>query len=463
MRISLSNKVSSNNRLFDLLSIILILIASIDVIISTIFDFSENTFNGIFGISVFSLMTLTSLFIVNLIMLPSIKQIYEKTIYNSRSFKILFASLVISLIVVSTILTITIISIFLFNYVHILLKIVILSVSSIETCLILGVMSHKIYSWYRVDSKDSKVLLFYLVSMVLVSFSVGTNGLVVFNSLTIQLTPSAILAPINNIEFPILSEDRFGYIFNLVSLTLFTYIAAYISIWSGSVYLCYLFLKSRNRHRIKILLLAIGSITSYLVAIVPTLYSISNNQFAYDDQILFYYRILFKISVIMSGIFFGLMFIFISNTLKKVENKSSTVLSRYSRIFAFGIVLSTIITVTQPYHVIYPPFGILSHSLFVIASFMIAIGFYSISITISQELSLKKTIDKTIQHARMFNQLGTAQGILSMEKKLKEISKEKMFLLESKTGINTEILDDNIKQYVNEVLNERKYSHSTGV
>ena len=410
-------------------------------------------------------MTLTSLFIVNLIMLPSIKQIYEKTIYNSRSFKILFASLVISLIVVSTILTITIISIFLFNYVHILLKIVILSVSSIETCLILGVMSHKIYSWYRVDSKDSKVLLFYLVSMVLVSFSVGTNGLVVFNSLTIELTPSAILAPINNIEFPILSEDRFGYIFNLVSLTLFTYIAAYISIWSGSVYLCYLFLKSSNRHRIKILLLAIGSITSYLVAIVPTLYSISNNQFAYDDQILFYYRILFKISVIMSGIFFGLMFIFISNTLKKVENKSSIVLSRYSSIFAFafGAVLSTIITVTQPYHVIYPPFGILSHSLFVIASFMIAIGFYSISITISQELSLKKTIDKTIQQARMFNQLGTAQGILSMEKKLKEISKEKMFLLESKTGINTEILDDNIKQYVNEVLNERKYSHSTGV
>ncbi len=93
---------------------------------------------------------------------------------------------------------------------------------------------------------------------------------------------------------------------------------------------------------------------------------------------------------------------------------------------------------------------------------MIAIGFYSISITISQELSLKKTIDKTIQQAKMFNQLGTAQDILSMEKKLNEISKEKMFILESKTNIDTEILDHNIKQYVNEVLNERKYRHSSG-
>ncbi len=459
MRISLSNKIASNNRLFDLLNIILILIASLDVLISTIFDFSENTFNGIFGISIFSLMTLTSLFIVNLVMLPSIKRIYEKTIYNSRIFKILFASLVISLILVSTVLTITITSVLLFNNVHIILKIIILSISSIETCLILAVMSYKIFFWYRVDSKNSRVLLFYLISMVLVSFSVGMNGLVVFNALTIELTPPAILAPISNIEFPILSEDKFGYIFNLVSLTLFTYIAAYISIWCGSVYLCYLFLKSNNRHRIKLCLLAFCSITSYLIAIIPTLYGISNSQFAYDDQTLFYYRILFKVSVMMSGVFFGLMFIFISNSLKKVDSKGSTVLSQYSRLFAYGVVLATIITVTQPYHVIYPPFGILSHSLFIIASFMIVIGFYSISITISQELSIKKTIDETIQQAKMFNQLGTAQSILDMEKKLKEISKEKMFILESKTGIDTGIIDHNIKQYVNEVLNERKDRH----
>ncbi len=349
MRISLPNTISYNDgRLFDLLNIILILVASIDVIISTIFDFSENTFNGIFGVSIFSLMSLTSLFIVNWVMLPSIKQIYEKTIYNSSSFKFLFASLVISLIIVSTILTITIISIILFNSVHVLLKIILLSISSIETCIIFSVMSYKIFSWYRVDSKNSGVLLFYLISMILVSFSIGINGLVVFNALTIDLTPFAILVPTNNIEFPILSEDKFGYLFNLISLTLFTYIAAYISIWSGSVYLCYLFLKSNNRHKIKIWLLAICSITSYLVAIVPTLYSISNSEFAYDDQTLFYYRVLFKVSVIMSGIFFGLMYIFISNSLRKVDSKGRTVLSRYSRIFAYGVVLSTIITVTQP-------------------------------------------------------------------------------------------------------------------
>ncbi len=457
MRLRLSNLMASNNGyIFDLLNIILIIIASLDVMISTIFDFSENTFNGIFGISVFSLMILISLSIVNLIMLPSIKQIYQKTIYNSRSFKFLFASLVISLVIVSTILTISMISILFFNNVHILFKIIILSISSIETCLIFGVMSYKIFLWYRVDPRDSRVLLFYLISMILVSFSVGTNGIIVFNALTIDLTPLAFLLPINNIEFPILSEDRFGYIFNLLSLTLFTYIAAYISIWSGSVYLCYLFLKSNNRHRIKIWLLAFSSITSYLVAIVPTLYSISNSQFAYDDQTLFYYRIMFKVSVIMSGVFFGLMFIFISNSLKKVDSKGSVVLSRYSRIFAYGVVLATIITVTQPYHVIYPPFGTLSHSLFIIASFMIAIGFYSIAITISQEIGIKKAIDKTIQQAKMFNQLGTAQSILDMEKKLNEISKEKMFILESKTGIDTEILDHNLKQYVNEVLKERK-------
>jgi hypothetical protein len=109
-------------------------------------------------------------------------------------------------------------------------------------------------------------------------------------------------------------------------------------------------------------------------------------------------------------------FLIISNSIIKIKNKISIIISKYARLSAYGIISLTIITVSQPYILSYPPFGIISSAFSALTSFVIAIGFYSMAISISQESQIRNIINKEIKEANLFGKIGTAQRIQEMEK-----------------------------------------------
>ncbi len=442
----------NNKHVFDSMFLILICFIGLDVVVSTVFDLSEEKLNSMFGLALFLSMACITFAVANGFVLPTLKTVYKKTIGQSALFAVLYKTLLIAQLSVTVIFAVMVFEFVFFNSFHSIFKVVIIAVSYFEASFILGAMGYKLLSWFRVNPRGSKTILLYLLSMVFASFSLGLSGLVVFNGLI--LNDSLLIQPNKNVVFPVITFESFGVLFTLFSITLISYISAYLSIWIGTVSLFHTYLKTRNLRKKKIWIFAFASLFSYLTAIIPTLIFIPSKQLVFDDQSLLYFRILFKISVISSGIFFGIIFIVISNSMTSIKRKSSAMIGKYSRMSAYGITALTIITVSQPYVLSYPPFGIISSAFGALASFIIAIGFYSMAISASQETHIRHLIAKELKEADLIGKLGTAHRAKEIEKKVMDISKEKTNALKDQTGIEYDDSDEAIKNHLDEIIKE---------
>jgi hypothetical protein len=134
----------------------------------------------------------------------------------------------------------------------------ILAISSFEASFVLGIMRYKLFSWFIINPKDSKIILFYLLSMIFTSFSLGLNGIVVFNGLIFN--NSLLIQPNQSVIFPIITFESYGILFTLFAITLISYISAYLSIWTGTVSLFYTYLQTNKLHKKKIWLFTFASL-----------------------------------------------------------------------------------------------------------------------------------------------------------------------------------------------------------
>jgi hypothetical protein len=136
------------------------------------------------------------------------------------------------------------------------------------------------------------------------------------------------------------------------------------------------------------------------------------------------------------------------------ESTAKEPISSYARFCAYGIVILTCITVSQPYNVTYPPFGLLSTSYTALASYIIALGFYSLAISFSSDYSLRKTIDNEIKEAILLSKMGKAQMMTDLENRVVELSKKNQEYLNQQTGVESSLTEEDAKQYLDLVLNE---------
>jgi len=334
---------------------------------------------------------------------------------------------------------------------------VVISISSILGAFILVTLGYRLLKWYNMNREHSRIVLFYSLAMILCSFSIGVNGTLIFNGLI--LSESQLIKPELDVTFPILTYESYGNLVPLLIVSLLVYISAYLCVWLGTTSLFRTQIRSYGKHRVKIWIFAFASLSSYLIAILPTLIYLPTNQFIFDDQTLLSFRILFKVAVIMSGVFFGIIFIFISNSLRKIKGKESAIkepISSYARFCAYGIVILTCITVSQPYNLTYPPFGLLSTSYTVLASYIIAIGFYSLAISFSSDYSLRKIIDNEIKEAILLSKMGKAQMMTDLENRVIKLSEKNREYLNQETGVVPALSVEDAKQYLDLVLQETK-------
>jgi hypothetical protein len=449
-------QTQSLNR-YDILFYVVISLIALDVLISTVYDFSESILSQFFGIVIFILMTCFVYGIGSYYILPFTNKSNKNVIEKTKPFRWGHKLVTISQLIIAICFGLVISEILLYGFFQAILKILIISISSMLGSLILVALGYKLLSWFKINRKQSKIVLFYSLAMILSSFSIGINGILIFNGLI--LSESREIRPDRNVIFPILTYDKYGYLVPLLIVSLLVYISAYLCVWLGTVSLFKAQIKPNKKHRMKIWIFAFASLSSYLMAILPTLASLPANQFIFDDQLLLAFRILFKISVILSGVFFGIIFVLISDSFRRLEGKgpvSSKTISSYARFCGYGIVMLTCITVSQPYNVTYPPFGLISTSYTALASFIIALGFYSLTLSFSSDYSLRKLIDKEVKEAYLLSKLGTAQLMENLENRVVELSKKNEEYLNQETGVESTLTVDDAKQYLDLVLNEVK-------
>jgi len=313
-------------------------------------------------------------------------------------------------------------------------------VSNGFTAVLLAVFCFRFITWYRNQTHSLGVLLFAL-AFVILAFSEVIAGL---GDSYLLSQKNLIISPDSKVEYYDFPEGSFFNVF----YDYYNYVdyASFFLTLLGSGLLLYHYSKKINKP--KIILIIFLPLLSYTGAILDAL-DIYDTDTSPD---LFSYYIFQSLSFITGGVLFALSFWFVARKLPESSIKD------FLKITAYGFILLGVSNHIDVTVAPYPPFGINSLSLLSLASYFVLFGLYSSALSISQDITLRIHLRSIARsNNNLLSSIGTAQMESEIKRtvsELKDVVEEQERELAKQTGIETPMAENEIEDYVRQVVQE---------
>jgi hypothetical protein len=153
----------------------------------------------------------------------------------------------------------------------------------------------------------------------------------------------------------------------------------------------------------------------------------------------------------VGGILFGIAFWIVARSL------SDTKISDYMKLSAIGIMLLSISNQDAGLYLLpFPPFGLPTITFMGLSSYLLFIGIYYSSISISMNSELRKTIERSVEEQFKFvSKIGTSQMENEIQNRVKGIIKRSSKMLEENSGIKTPMEGEDIEEYIKLLQQEK--------
>jgi hypothetical protein len=320
--------------------------------------------------------------------------------------------------------------------------IAITSISYILAIAMLGLLAQKFFSWYK--SNRNSVVLLYGISTTILAFNAGFTFFLVNNVfLTLQ---GQILPRTLGSAYDPLSSWAIMLTYSYFASS----ILSFLIMWAATSLLL-----RHYSHKL-------GRIKYWIIVAIPLAYFLSQfvtfflNTFQpllHADPIFFsiLVTLLFTLSKPIGGILFGVAFWTVARSISH-----NNVVRNYMIISAYGFVLlfasdQAILLITTPY----PPFGLATISFMGLSSYLVLAGIYSSAVSVSLDVGLRKSIRKSVEeHLKFLDSIGTAQMDQGIQEVVLKMTKEYSDQMAEHLGVESSVTEDDMKQYVNNVLKE---------
>jgi hypothetical protein len=361
--------------------------------------------------------------------------------HNRTHIGVINKAIVIVQLVIIALLVVVFLEVLLtFSYHTILIRAVIIS-SFLTASALTALLSWRFITW--VKSNKNRLILVYLLASLFISASAIAGVIYLLDQLFYQpdvIYPKSYGDFLTHVE---IGNSSLVYVYTISSAI------AFVLLWTGTVFL----LRSYGKK--------IGRWKYWILMSIPLLYFLSQFQpivlnfllsYVSDDPMLFnlVYIIMVDASRPIGGVLFGLAFILVARKLQNQQVKS------YLVITGIGFLLLLVsyegqALITAPF----PPLGLLSGSYFGLSSYLIFIGLYSSAVSISQDSRLRATIRRSIElEIRFVGSMGDAEMDHRILDKVLTTSKKFSNVMPEVTGIWSSLSDEEIKEYIEEVLAE---------
>jgi hypothetical protein len=181
----------------------------------------------------------------------------------------------------------------------------------------------------------------------------------------------------------------------------------------------------------------------YLVGKMPAFFS-GESFLGVDEDYRFYFKLLYRIGNVAGNILFGFAFIMVARRI------TSSKLKDYLIIAAIG---DTIVGLALSTSGLQQTYGIAGHSLLLLSSYLFSMGLYLSAIALSQDSSLRTSIKRCA--VGLIDDIGSAQMEQQIERKVIKLVREQQKELEEQTGgISDEINENDLKEYMELVVQE---------
>jgi hypothetical protein len=340
--------------------------------------------------------------------------------------------------------------------------VLVFAISSVVSGIILGLLSYKFFSWYRLTDKRNIVVLFYGLAAAALAISItadASNKLLVLDVIQQASPPNTAPQSYFSYKYSERLNGRVQYIFTNphlnTSLVLpkeseklyqtINYIESYppyIFTWIATVALLYNFYQRVGRFPLKYWIILSIPLILYLIG-SGYIFSLPK-----DQTYLYYFRLLFRGGTIASSALFGIIFYIMT------KNVNARKLKNYLTITVIGIISVGIANETSANHVTY---GAAVHSLVLLSSYMFTLGLYSAAVSISQDASLRRTIKKSVPE--LFDKIGAAQIEQVVKERVMKLVHTTQEQMEEETGgVSHALTEDELKDYMQQVIKETSSS-----
>ncbi|OLC22811.1 MAG: hypothetical protein AUI60_01265 [Thaumarchaeota archaeon 13_1_40CM_2_39_4] len=325
------------------------------------------------------------------------------------------------------------------------LLVMIATLSYSLSAVLLALLSQRFFSWFR-SNRNSVVLSYGLSSALLTANIVIT---VVFSTVILQDKPETIM-PRFAIQIPIteIGSGSFKGILNQAYLA--SSVASFIMLWVATALL--LHHHSKKLGNIRFWIIVAVPLAYFLTQFLNLFVSVLDPLVGLDPvSISIILTLAFWFSKPAGGILFGIVFWQIS---KSIDNK---IVKDYMIISAYALVLMFVSNQAVPIVAspTYPPFGFATISFMGLSSYLLLVGIYSSTISVSQDVKLRRSIQKfALSELKLLQSLSSAEWKERAEGQVRKIIKLNQDAMVKDTGIQSSLTEENVKKYVDEVLSE---------
>ncbi len=312
------------------------------------------------------------------------------------------------------------------------------------TSLLIGKIMIVFVTWYR--TKRNHIFLIYSVSLSMIIFNLIMSA-VILDLLLIE-KPERIRQFVGG------SIDLNAYKYETLLLIFkFSAILSFGSVWLTTVVL----LRASKDPLVKVFqnwgILSIPIIYFLFSYFVEDIFTVLFFSFLQSDPINFS-LILTSINILnkpIGGLIFGLVFWRISKLIRFEKTlREYMILSGFGFLLLFGANQPTSLALGP-----FPPFGIASITILIVSAYLIVIGIFVSSQFLSSNANLRRTLYKKANEIRLLQDIGTVEFEKKIEKTVNTVLKQEE-TSSSSENVNFEMDPKELKDYIEEVLNEIK-------
>lgn len=322
---------------------------------------------------------------------------------------------------------------------YILILIIVISYATSSLFLIR--LSILFMSWYK--SKRDIIILLYSISISLIAFNLIFTA--VITNVSINDRPSMIREYVGGSMNIFFNEYKI-----LSNLQKTSSIISFISIWFTTAMLL-------NTYKSDL----IRKIAYWSILSIPLIYFSINyfSQLIFQNILISYLSldpvtasiiltIFLSLSKPIGGLTFGIVFWRISKTVSYEKNiKSYMIISGLGILLIFATNQAVLLTIGPPY----PPFGLATITILIIASYLTLIGIYNSATLSSTNINIRNSIQKVALDSKLLNLIGRAE----MDKEIQNVVRKAINKIEESddnTQPKLELDEEELKKYVKEMI-----------
>ena len=372
------SQASRNERIVVVIAAAVIFALIIDMELSNVADILHNNISSKDGIAAFVVISAVYL-IGQYIVLRFSKEITSEL--RTRRKDIRYIDLIVSIV------QITIIIVFLLVFMEIILGgsydliilIIVVIASNGLTAIVMMFLFNRLLGYYK--SHPDRAILSFLISAFIISV---TSLVTILFMVPILLSKPDFVSPETPVFFPTFAQ---GSMLNILNYSFYILsVISFLSVWVATLILLGHY--SRRLGKAKFWIVMGLPLAFYLSQIVIITLQIPL-PFVKSDSVsfVFYYRVIFTVSSTLGGLLFAQPFILVS---KIIPNNSN--MHRHLIILGLGMVLFFVSGSATVYHAPFPPFGLPTVALTGISSYLMSLGLYSATISLSEDSQLYKLV-----------------------------------------------------------------------